>query len=118
MNFAIISITLFVLMKLIYNFFGDPSNVYWKVVFYLPLYIMIIALLRIVYFQSVRITKQFIGVVMLYFIALVLVNVVCLFKTEWYNILIINMNTFGFPAIVLLTGLAIIRIKYIKVKKP
>lgn len=116
MKAAIISIAVFLLMKMAYNFFGVVGNVYWNVIFYVPLYAMIVMLLRYIYLQAVRVERQFLLVVMVYFGCLIAVNLVCLFDSSLYKTLIINLNKFGIPAITLVGGLLLIKI--LQIKKP
>jgi hypothetical protein len=111
MKLVLASITLFLCMKLAYNQFGDAYDVVWRVVFYVPTYFMIIALLRFVYLQSNKRIRHFLAVTMLYMAALIVVNLLCLINKDWYDGWMNGLNRYGVPAFVLIFGIGFLKLQ-------
>lgn len=112
MNLVIISLGLFFAMKLIYGFWGDYYNHYWSVVFYGVNYFMMVSLFRYMYLQSKsRMQRSFFGLAGIYFVALLLLHAVCLFRIELYTALVADVGYFGVGAIVLTIGILFVRFK-------
>ena len=83
MNLVIISLGLFFAMKLIYGFWGDYYSHYWSVVFYMVNYFVMVSLFWYLYLQARSVMQRsFFGLAGIYFAALLLLHVVCLFKIE------------------------------------
>jgi hypothetical protein len=105
-------------MKLIYNIYGVYGDLYWNVAYYIPSYLMTIALLRYVLFQTIGIARMFIRIVLLYFVTLLLIEVICLIDIDLYSKMIIEVNKYGIPAIILIFGLCYIKAReFVKHRK-
>ena len=112
MTLVIISLGLFFIMKLVYGFWGDYYNHYWSVVFYLVNYFMMASIFRYMYLQSrSRMQRSFFGLAGIYFTALLLLHVVCLFKINLYTSMVADVGYFGVGAIILTIGIIFVRFK-------
>ncbi len=112
MKLVIISLGLFFIMKMVYGFWGDYNSDYWSVVYYIFHYTMMSSFLRYIYLagQS-KLQRSFFLVGLIYFVALLLLHLVCLFKIELYREFIAGAGYFGVGAVVLTIGILFIKIK-------
>lgn len=116
MKLVIISLGLFFCMKMIYGFWGDYYNDYWSVVYYLVHYFMMVSVFRYMFLQGRTVLqRQFFALAFVYFSALFLLYIACLFKISLYKTLVSDVGYFGVGAIVLTIGIFYIRFK---LKKP
>jgi hypothetical protein len=74
-------------MKLAYNVYpAMVGQVNWAVAYYVIFYVMIVALLFDKYMISGRNGKRFLGVVILYFLLLIGMNLLCIGNQDRYNL--------------------------------
>lgn len=112
MKLVIISLGLFFSMKLVYGFWGDYHSNYWSAIYYITNYFMMITLFWYMYLQSRSIMQRwFFGLAVVYFLALLLLNVVCLFKISLFTTLVSDVGYFGVGAILLTIGILFINYK-------
>lgn len=112
MKLVIISLGLFFIMKMVYGFWGDYSSDYWSVVYYTFHYVMMTSLLR--YMRMLgrsRLERSFFLVGLIYFAALLLLHLICLFKIELYREFVAGAGYFGVGAVVLTIGILFIKFK-------
>jgi hypothetical protein len=112
MKLVIISLGLFFCMKMIYGFWGDYYNDYWSVVYYLVHYFMMVSVFRYMFFQASSVLQaQFFGLAFIYFSALFLLYIACLFKISLYKTLVSDVGYWGVGGLVLTIGILFIQYK-------
>ena len=113
---VIITLGLFFAMKLIYGFWGDYYSDYWSVVYYLFNYLMMGTIFLYLYNRGRSVMERnFFLLAAVYFIALLLLHLVCLVKIELYSTLVSGAGYYGVGAVILTLGILYIRFK---LKKP
>ena len=113
---VIITLGLFFAMKLVYGFWGDYYSDYWSAVYYLVNYLMMSAIFLNFYNRGRSIMERyFFLLAAIYFIALLILHIVCLVKIDLYTTLVSSGGYYGVGAIVLTIGILYIRFK---LKKP
>ena len=134
MNLAIISLSLFFCMKLIYGLWGDSYNDYWSIIYYLSHYFMMVCLLRYMYLLCItKAQRQFFGLGIFYFTALFLLYIICLFskssiiilesgdkiiesvQVTAYRKFVAGTGYYGVSAIILLIG--VVAINYLRKRR-
>ena len=109
---ALISTTLFALMKICYWLIGDYTSEYWYVVYYLPLYFMLTSLFLLI--RSYMVLKEY----RLYFLfwacyfgAMMLFHVACLFDITLYGKFVSGVGYYGIGALIFTIGFTFLFIK-------
>ena len=116
MKLVIITFGLFIVMKMVYGFWGDYYSDYWSAVYYIVDYLLMSSLLWYMYIQSESVLQRWffmLGVV--YFAGLLLLHIVCLFEIGLYKTLVSDIGYFSIGSILLTIGILYIKFK---MKKP
>lgn len=113
---VILTLGLFFAMKLIYGFWGDYYSDYWSTVYYLVNYLMMSAIFVYFYKHGRSVMERyFFLLAAVYFVALLILHLVCLVRIDLYSNLVSGSGYYGVGAIVLTIGILFIRFK---LKKP
>lgn len=112
MKLVIFSLGLFFIMKLIYGFWGDYSNDYWSVIYYMVNYFMMISVFMYMYVSAEsKIQRWFFILAIVYFIALFLLHLACLVWIQLYGTLVSDVGYFGVGAVTLTIGILYLKRK-------
>lgn len=112
MKLIIVSLGLFFSMKIVYGFWGDYNSDYWSVVYYIFHYVMMTSFLRYVYLMGESVLeRRFFLVGLIYFAALLMLHLICLFKIELYRQFVAGAGYFGVGIVVLTIGILTIQYK-------
>lgn len=134
MKLVIISLGIFLAMKLVYNFWGNYYNVHWDMVYYIVNNTMMCCIFWFMYLYSEsQAQRYFFLLAVAYFFGLMILHIVCMFsavtvgyitienlpvkvvKSKMYDKCIAGNEYFGVGSIILTIGILYIRYK---LKKP
>jgi len=109
MKLVIISLGIFFAMKINYAFWGDYYSIHWTIVYYLVNYFMMMSLFWYLFTKARnKIQRHILLFAVIYFGVLFLEHIVCLFKTDLYNILIVEVGYYSIGIMVLNIGIPFI----------
>lgn len=108
-----ISTALFIAMKICYWLAKDYNSEYWYVIYYLPLYFMLMSLFLLI--RSYMITKEhklYFLYWVCYFGAMALLHIVCLFDISLYGRLVSGVGYYGIGALAFSIGFTFMVFKF------
>ena len=96
MKLVIISLGLFFVMKINYAFWGDYYSIHWDIVYYLINYFMMASLFWYLFTQAWnKVQRHILLFATIYFGVLFFEHVICIFKTDLYNVLIVEVGYYS-----------------------
>ena len=115
LNLAVIAVVLFFVMKITYWLAGDYESDYWHVLYNLAHYFVLVTVFLLIH--SYMITKEhkvLFGFTAVFYIAMFLLQLACLFKISLYRDWVSGAGYYGVGALVLTIGITTI---FIKIRK-